>query len=264
MKINFSNKIFSSSAIKFIFDRLLLAERQGYIKSRNENNRFLIASYRGVEEKGISPKWNVKIYTFSAKKNGHSIVCVDFLVLKHLVEMQYDRFIPPNRLLLRIDDAGWGFPLCGVMVGVSDEEKVLTDVVPIEYFQREGDKQFAGKKYLKKYAELAINLMIKFDATPNTHRVEICSGYVNQPLREKLRNLGYDVRVVEIKGLLQAELENIFKKYIFETVGADIYYDPKEMKKSEIPKVYYKCLNYGLKNCPELIKSGWESLNDSL
>ena len=82
--------------------------------------------------------------------------------------------------------------------------------------------------------------------------------------RQKLRNLGFDVRVVEIKGLLQAELENIFKAYVFETVGADIYYDPKEMEKSEIPKVYYKCSNYGLNNCPELIKTGWESLNGIL
>ncbi|MBN1466885.1 hypothetical protein JXA02_14120, partial [candidate division KSB1 bacterium] len=55
-------------------------------------------------------------------------------------------------------------------------------------------------------------------------------------------------------------LENIYKKYVFEMVGADIYYDPKEIEKSEIAKLYYKCLNYGLKNCPDLIKTGWQSL----
>ncbi|MBN1561339.1 hypothetical protein JW998_13885, partial [candidate division KSB1 bacterium] len=168
--------------------------------------------------------------------------------------------LPPNIPVLRIDDAGWGFPLCGVMVGVSDEQKVMTATVPVEYFRNDTDKRFDSKKYLKKYSELAVELVNKFNATPNTHRIEICTGYINQPLREKLRNLGFDVRVVEIKGLLQAELENIYKKYVFEIVGADIYYDPKEMEKSEIPKVYYKCLNYGLKNCPDLIKTGWESL----
>ncbi|MBN1466757.1 hypothetical protein JXA02_13465, partial [candidate division KSB1 bacterium] len=118
MKVNYPNKFFSSSEIDFILDRLRLAEKLGYIKKRKENNCFLIASYQGIEEKGITPKWNIKIYTYNAKKRGHSIVCVDLLVLKQLVEKQYESFLPPNIPVLRIDDAGWGFPLCGVMVGV--------------------------------------------------------------------------------------------------------------------------------------------------
>lgn len=264
MKINFSNKTFSSAEIKFILGRLRTAEELGFIEARTENNIYLKASYRGVEEKGITPKWNIKIYTYNEKNSGHSIVCVDFLVLKQLVAGQYENFTPPNLPVLRIDDAGWGFPLCGVMVGVSNEQEVLTATVPVEYFRNDTPQCFQSKKYLKKYADLALELLHQFDATPATHRIEICTGYVNQPLRERLRKLGFDVRVVEIKGLLQAELETIFKNYVHETVGVDIYYDPKEMRKSEIPKVYYKCLNYGLQNCPELVKTGWESISGTV
>jgi hypothetical protein len=178
------------------------------------------------------------------------------------LEEDYDSFIPPELPVLRIDDAGWGFPLCGVMVGVSDEAEVKTAIVPIEYFRDDTLNHFNTKKYLKKYTSLALELIDDFGSSTTTHRIEICTGYVNQPLREKLRKLGYDVRVVEIKGLLQDKLESIFRKHVFNEIGADIYYDPKELKKSEIPKMYRKCLNYGLKNCPQLIKTGWESLNN--
>ncbi len=42
--------------------------------------------------------------------------------------------------------------------------------------------------------------------------------------------------------------------------GTDIYYDPKEMRNSEKPKACSSSLNYGLNNCPELLKTGWESM----
>jgi len=261
MKIDLSKKIFNSKEIEFILAQLELALKKGYLQERSENNKYLKASYSGVEEKGITPKWNIKIYTYNKKNKGHSIVCVDSFILSKLLEKDYESFVPPNLDVLRIDDAGWGFPLCGVMVGVSDEREVKSAIVPIEYFRDDTKNHFKSKRYLKKYADLAIKLIEQFGAAPEKHRIEICTGYVNQPLRERLRKLGFDVRVVEIKGMLQDELESIYKKYVFDKIGEDIYYDPKEIKKSEIPKMYYKCVKYGLRNCPDQIKTGWESLN---
>jgi hypothetical protein len=261
MKIDFSKKIFSTAEVELISTRLYQAEQLGYVEKRYEDNPYLLISYAGVEEKGITPKWNVKIYHYNMKNRGHSIVCVDAFVLQHLVEENFARLLTPDLDPLRIDDAGWGFPLCGVMVGVTDERTVKTATVPIGFFRNDSGKPFSGKHYLKKYTELALELLQAFGATPQTHRIEICTGYVNQPLREKLRRIGFAVRVVEIKGLLQNELENHYKKYIFESAGADIYYDPKAIRKSDIPKRYFQSLEYGLKNCPELIKTGWESLN---
>lgn len=261
MKINLRAGIFSSREIDFIIAQLENAYKNGYLNRRYEDNCFLLASYRGVEAKGISPKWNVKIYTYNSRKGGHSIVCVDQLVLNQLIEANYAFFIPPALPVLRIDDAGWGFPLGGVMVGITDEQQVETAIVPVEYFRKDTRNRFQTKAYLIKYTDLAIELLKGFNASPATHRIEICSGHVNQPLREKLRKFGYDVRVVEIKGLLQAELENIFKKYIHKVIGADIYYDPKEMEKSDLPRKYRECVKYGRKHCPEQLKTGWEALS---
>ena len=40
-------------------------------------------------------------------------------------------------------------------------------------------------------------------------------------------------------------------------VGANIYFDPKGMAPSLIPRRYRNALAYGRRHCPEKIKSGW-------
>ncbi|MCX6353773.1 MAG: hypothetical protein NTZ78_02575 [Candidatus Aureabacteria bacterium] len=261
MKIDLSKTVFTPQETGFIVDRLRLAAERGYVTCKSENNSYLLASLVGVEGKGITPKWNVKIYTYNKKKDGHSLVCTDKYILGKLLEGDYDSFIPPDLLILKIDDAGWGFPLCGVMVGVSDEKNVHTDLVPVEYFRDDTENRFQTKRYLKKYENLALQLLGRFGASPDTHRIEICTGHVNQPLREELRNLGYDVRVVEIKGMLQDKLEEIYREYVLAEIGSDIYYDPKDIKKSEIPRRYRETLEFGRKHCPHKIKTGWNAVS---
>ena len=261
MRIDLTKSVFTVGEIEFILERLRQASEEGFVTSRSENNQYLLAAYAGVEGIGITPKWNLKIYTFNKKKKGHSLVCVDIHILSKLLEIDYDSFIPPDFQVLRIDDAGWGFPLCGVAVGVSDEQKVQTGIVPVEYFRDDVDNHFQTKRYLKEYMELALQLLDQFGAKPDTHRIEICTGYVNQPLREELRSLGYDVRVEEIKGMLQDKLEKAYREYVIEEVGSDVYYDPKDINKSEIRRMYDESLKYGKEHCPHKIKTGWNAIS---
>ena len=261
MDIDLTKSIFTESETEFIIGRLKQASKRGFVTDKPENNPYLLASYTGVEGKGITPKWNVKIYSYNKKKKGHSLVCGDKYVLSRLLDEDYESFVPPNLRIMRVDDAGWGFPLCGVMVGVSDEEVVQTAVVPVEYFRDDAEHSFQTKEYLQRYTDLATQLLDQFGASPFTHRIEICTGFVNQPLRDRLRELGYDVRVVEIKGLLQDELEELYKTHVIEEVGLDIYYDPKKLDKSEISRRYRECLEYGNNSCPHLIKTGWDALS---
>ncbi len=258
--LNFSKRVFSARETELIIKRLNGASEQGFLSRRSERNPYLIASYCGVEEAGISPKWNVKIYSFNKEKGGHSIVCIDSQVLQKLVEADYESFILPDLQVLRVDDAGWGFPLCGVMVGVTDELEVLTDVVPVEYFRSDTETNFGTRLYLDKYSELALGLLDKFEALPDTHRIEICTGFINRPVKERLREFGFDVRVVEVKGLLQDELEKRYKEYVVREIGENLYFDPKEIGKSSIPRHYSACVDFGRKRCPELLKNGWKAL----
>ena len=68
------------------------------------------------------------------------------------------------------------------------------------------------------------------------------------------------MRVVEVKGLLQDELEKQYKEYVTREVEKDLYFDPKEIGKSSIPRKYGACVAFGRKHCPELLKNAWKAL----
>jgi len=230
---------------------LKIAQSRGLIVPRTENNQYLKVSYCGAGGL-VSPKWNIKIYTSG------SVVCNDEGTLQRLLDGEIST--PDKKLqLLQIDDSGWGFPLCGVMVGVTDGSRVATRVVDVSYFK---PGVFERRTYLSAYSSEGMNLINnEFHATTSTHRIEICTGFVNSLLRDQLRLAGFDVRVVEITGLLQDTLEKLFKKYVRDTLGVDLAYDPKELpSKSHISQHYYKALEWGKKNAPHMLKSGWNSI----
>lgn len=226
--------------------------QRGVLVPRTENNQYLKVSYKGAGNL-VSPKWNVRIYT-SGK-----VVCVDMSVLQD-IEKDCLKSPDSSKKVLKVDDAGWGFPLCGAAVGASDEQRVEVDFVDVSFFQ---DPAFTDKEYLREYTRKGYNLLIdKFGASPETHRIEICSGYLNKPLRSFLRDRGFEVRVVDIKGLLQDELEDLFKKHVLDKVGQDLAYDPKELgSKKRIAEEYHKAVDFGRQNCPHLLKTGWKSMS---
>lgn len=224
---------------------------KGVLEPRTENNKYLKLSYKG---KGglISPKWNIKIYTSG------SIVSTD---LKLVEDILHDNLKEADASLkvLKIDDAGVGFPLCGVAVGIASATEVFTDFISVKYFQ---SPLFENHAYLKAYADAGYTLLIKkFKADPKTHRIEICTGYINMALRDMLWDKGFDVRVVEITGLLQDTLEKAFREHVKEKTHADLGYDPKEYPdKSSLARKYYAVLDWGKKYAPQLLKSGWRSM----
>ena len=260
MRIDLSKSVLTAKEAEFVLEKFRQASAEGFVASKSENKPYLLASYVGVEGKGITPNRNVKIYTYNKKKKDHSLVPVDEHILAKILEGDYESFIPPDLQVLRIDDAGWGFPLCGVAVEGSNEKEVQTAIVPVEYFRDDTDRNFQTKRYLKKYMDLAIQLLDHFNAKPDTHRIEICSGYINRSLQEELRSLGHDVRIEEIKGMLQDKLEDVYREYVVNEVGSDVYYDPKEVRKAEIAGRYRDALKYGKENCPDKIKTGWKAI----
>jgi hypothetical protein len=237
----------------FLLERKLKdLSSQGILEERFENNNYLKLSYKGTN-KTIPSKWNIKIY-----RSGN-IVCVDNKIVKDILNNTLN-ITDANLKVLQIDDAGWGFPLLGVMIGITDGEIVITDIVDVLYFQ---GTSFTNKEYLNNYSFKGQNIVKNiFKATPKTHRIEICTGYVNHKLKENLRCDGFDVRVTEIKGLLQDELEKLFKQYVHKTLNKDISYDPKELlsKKKNISNQYYSVLNWAIANKPHLLKHGWKSI----
>jgi len=221
---------------------------KGLLKSRTENNQYLKVSYKGSGTL-VSPKWNIKIF------HSGSVVCTDMITLQDLIS---GKLKPGSTLkVIQIDDAGIGFPMLGIMVGVTDGVKVWTDVVPVEFFQ---SPLYDTKEHLKEYTRRGLAIVDSLGISPETHRIEICSGHINRTLKDALRRLKFDVRVVEIKGLLQGQLEDMFREYVKNTLGEDLAYDPKEIEKCRLGMTYYKVLNWGRANAPHLLKSGWKAI----
>jgi len=234
-----------------MLEGLAKASTAGLIVPRTENNQYLKVSYKGSG--GIVPSsWNVKIYTSG------SVVTNDEVLLTNLIEGTAKR-PDVRKKVIQIDDSGWGFPLCGVMVGLSDGQDMMTGVVDIRWF-REG--VFESKRYLKEYSRIAQEILEDhFFAKSATHRIEICTGYINSTLKDDLRAIGFDVSVAKITGFLQDNLEIAFKDYVHLTTGQALAYDPKELpSKGDIAKRYDEVLSWGKKNAPHLIKDGWLSI----
>lgn len=237
---------------KTLEDTLIKMASQGLIIPRVEKNPYLKLSYKGAGGL-ITPKWNIKIYTSG------SFVCTDTALIREFYHGWLK--VPDKKLqVLQIDDAGWGIPLCGIMVGVCDGRKIITDIVDVAFFK---SGIFERQDYLLEYSNKGLNIVEnQFKANPETHRIEICTGFINSKLKNLLRSKGYHVTITEIKGMLQDQLEDLFKKYVLKETGMDLAYDPKGMSKKEISLNYYKALEWGKKNVPHLLKSGWKSMQD--
>jgi len=224
---------------------------KGLLVPRTENNKYLKVSYRGTG-KEIPSTWNVKVYSSGA------VVTTDEHMLNMLVQGSYTS--PDSRLkVLQIDDAGWGFCMCGVMIGVSDSDEMMTGVVDVRWFKK---GVFDTKKYLSEYSRIAREILDEhFNAKPFMHRIEICSGFINSVLKDDLRLAGFDVRVANITGFLQNRLEGAYKEYVKIATGADLAYDPKAIAdKAVIARKYAATLDWGKKNCPAMLKDGWKSM----
>jgi hypothetical protein len=201
-----------------IVDACLLKAIEGLELPRApEKNPYVVLSVRG-DDKRISSKWTAKVYRNA--RGQLKLVTTDC----HLLEQLIAGKAPAREKIIKADDAGWGFPLGGVMIGAEKDGRIETGIVDVRFFQGELFRQHA---YLEEAARVTAGLVRELGGRPDDTLVEICTGYVNSKSKEALRRAGFEVSVTEITGLLQHELEQRFKEYI-ESLGYRAYFDPKE------------------------------------
>jgi len=235
--------------VKVIDERCVeLIEKLGLPCLRGANP-YVVLSVRGDGVRA-SEKWNASVY-----RDSHGRLKLVTSDLKTLQDMLDGRSSPRKAKTVKADDAGWGFPLGGVMIGAQEGGRIETGLVPVEYFQGE---RFQRHEYLEKAAQVTVDLLKKLDARPEDTLVEICTGYVNVGSKNALRDAGYEVKVVEITGLLQAELEKRFSEYV-ESLGYHGYFDPKE---THDPKKPFDKIIAWIMEKPEermkIAKTGWK------
>jgi hypothetical protein len=239
--------------VKAISEECLERIRRLGLPVIKDNSPYVVLSVRGDGARA-SRKWNARVYR---DKGGRlKLVTAD---LKTLQDMLEGRAPAAKKRTVAVDDAGWGFPLGGVMIGASDHKKIETGLVPVDYFQGE---RFKRHEYLKYAAGVTLDLLKRLSAYPDDTLVEICTGYVNVGSKKALREAGYEVKVAEIKGLLQDELEKRFADYV-KSLGYPGYVDPKE---THDPKKPFEDVIKWIEEKPEermqLAKTGWKYFKD--
>jgi hypothetical protein len=186
---------------------------------RHETNSYVVLSVYGDNVR-VSSRWTAQVYRNAQGRL--KLVTTDYHTLEQLLTGQ----APARETIIKVDDSGWGFPLGGVMIGAERAGHVETGIVDVPYFQGE---LFRKHAYLEEAARVTLSLVLKLGGRPEDTLVEICTGYVNSKSKEALREAGFEVKVTEITGYLQNELEQRFREYI-ESLSYRAYFDPKETR----------------------------------
>lgn len=221
-----------------------------------ENNQWLVLHVKGDGVR--APKlWNAKVYTNGA--GNMKVVTTDMATLVALLSEPPRMALPEPGRIISIDDSGWGFPLLGVIIGVHDSQtgQILTDEIPVEYFQ---PPKFQEKRYLICASNIAMLMLDRLGACPGEDGllVKVCTGYVNSDIVQTLGEVGFKVQSCKIGEPLQSALEAAHRKYILENTMTDLYYDPKELSQKEIPQKFYEVIGWiKANNAWDIAKTGW-------
>jgi hypothetical protein len=234
-----------------------------------ENNQWLLLHVKGDGEKAPQ-SWNARIYTNSA--GNMKVVTTDMSVFSALLDgrQHAQKMTPPAKpeagRVITIDDSGWGFPLLGTLIGLHDslDNSIHIGEVPVKYYQ---PPFFERKDYIYEAAHQVVRLLDElqhpnadiFDPRTVNALFKVCTGYVNTGIVTELRERGFKVETCAIGEPLQSALETAHMNYIREKTKADIYYDPKELDKAEIPKKFGEVVRWIEKNNAwSLTKTGWK------
>jgi hypothetical protein len=115
-------------------------------------------------------------------------------------------------MTIQIDDSGWGSLIGGVAIGVyrTSTGEFAHEVVAPRFFQ---GAAFEGKEYLAEAARLAGMCFERLRVQP-TERVEICTGYVLNGVRDWLTEAGFAWQPARIQGALQDMVERAFGEHL--------------------------------------------------
>ena len=164
--------------------------------------------------------------------------------------MALNHFLSAKEIL--IDDAGWGDLLLGVVIGAlkPPDRRYMERRIPTSSFQ---SPNFENKKYLDDAVKIADEIVEVMQPDVETS-FEICSGYVLSSIRRHLRERGFKVEKVEIRGELQEMVERSYVRWCVE-VGV-----PEERMQDK--KRFWTLLEWVAER-PDLreglVKTGWAS-----
>ncbi len=108
-------------------------------------------------------------------------------------------------MTIQIDDAGWGDPVGGVLIGVYRVEtnEYVVKEIEVIHFQ---EPNFVKKTFLARGLELVVEALRCLRVHKN-EPIQVCRGVVLDGVRDGLKEKGYEVIPTKIEGQLQELIE---------------------------------------------------------
>lgn len=164
--------------------------------------------------------------------------------------------------MIKIDDAGWGCLVGGVILGIYREEAKQYGYkeIPVEVFQ--GDR-FKRKEYIDYAYKLTPELLEELDADKK-EPIVVCTGEVLTGVRNYLSRNGYNWKPGRIEGHLQIRVEKTLQEKLF---GYGIRVNFKTLTEKQ-GLLFWHCVKWlkgGDLNAPalpdreKLCKTGWKT-----
>jgi isopentenyl phosphate kinase len=109
---------------------------------------------------------------------------------------------------IQIDDAGWGDPVGGVLIGVYRVEtsEYVVKEIEVTHFQ---EPNFVNKTFLARGLELVLEALTCLQV-PKAEAIQVCRGTVLDEVRAGLKARGFKVIPTKIEGHLQELVEANF------------------------------------------------------
>lgn len=110
-----------------------------------------------------------------------------------------------SQVTVLIDDAGWGDPVGGVILGIYrvETEEYLSQEIEVTHFQ-------SPNFYQRTYLERGLEIILRGFRCLSVHKdepIHVCRGVVLDRVREGLAEQGYEVIPTKIEGRLQELVE---------------------------------------------------------
>jgi hypothetical protein len=163
--------------------------------------------------------------------------------------------------MIRMDDAGWGCLIGGVLIGAyrPETEEFRYGEIPVSCFQ---DTGFARQEYLDAGANVVQRLFTDL-AVSKSEPVEVCTGHVLGGIRDWLIHEKYDWRPAKITDSLQILIETALLQTL-QGYGLKVDYETLTEKQGLL---FWKCLRWlkggnidatrALPKREKLAKTGW-------
>ena len=108
-------------------------------------------------------------------------------------------------MTIQIDDAGWGDPVGGVLIGVYrvETKEFVVKEIEVSHFQ---EPNFAKKTFLSRGLELAVEALSCLQVQKG-EAIQVCRGAILDEVRAGLKAKGFEVIPTKIEGELQELVE---------------------------------------------------------